>query len=174
MTSAHPSAHDAESRVAELGLQIPDYANPPYGQRFGASLKPFHRVGELVEFSGMSPESRSGDRTNPGTVGLDLTIAQGYEAARYTAINSLGMIRYALGSLNEVVALSRALCFITCPPGFDRLNEVSAGATDLYLEVFGPEIGAVGRASIGATALTNSASFELWLSLECAPRATDG
>lgn len=158
----------AEACAAELGLVIPDYANPPYGARFGGSLKPFHRIGNLVELSGLSPESRAGDRVNPGSVGAGLTVEEGYEAARYTAINSLGMIRYAVGSLDNVAALSRALCFVTCPPGFSRLNEVSCGATDLYEEVFGPQVGSVGRASIGATALTNDACFELWLSLECA------
>lgn len=162
----------AEARVIELGLDIPDYANPPYGARFGGALKPFHRVGNLLELSGLSPENRAGDRTNPGTVGVDLTVEQGYEAARYTAINSLGMIRYALGSLDEVVALSRALCFVTCPNGFEQLHHVSNGATDLFREVFGPEIGALGRATIGATALSNNACFELWLSLECAPLST--
>lgn len=156
----------AEHRVAELGLDVPDYLDPPYGQRFGAALKPFHRTGDLVELSGLSPENRSGDRVHPGVVGVDVTVEEGYAAARYTAINSLGMIRLALGSLDAVAALSRALCFVVCPPGFDRLHEVANGATDLYRDVFGPSIGAVGRASIGATALSNGACFELWLSLE--------
>jgi hypothetical protein len=158
-----------EERVRELGLEIPDYANPPYGGRYGAGLKAFHRIGSLVEFSGMTPESRSGEQLHPGRVGRDITPDHARAAARLTAIQSLGMIRYAIGSLDNVVGLSRALCFILCEPGFDQLNEVSNGATELYLQVFGPEVGAVGRASIGAASLTRSNCFELWLSLECAP-----
>lgn len=159
---------DAEARVLELGLDIPDYANPPYGLRYGP-LKLSHRIGNLVELSGLTPETRSGERLHPGSVSVDITIEQGYEAARLTAIHTLGMIRYAIGSLNNVVNISRGLCFVVCPPGFERLHEVSAGASDLFIDVFGPAVGSMGRASIGATALTRNNCFELWLSLECAP-----
>ncbi|MGA1838738.1 RidA family protein [Herbiconiux sp. 11R-BC] len=161
----------AEARVRELGLEIPDYANPPYGRRYGP-MKPFHRIGDLLEISGLTPENRAGERLHPGVVGVDVTIEQGYAAARLTAIHTLGMIRYALGSLDEVVSLSRALCFVVCPPGFELLHEVSNGASDLFLEVFGDEAGSMGRASIGATTLSRNNCFELWLSLECAPRRT--
>lgn len=160
-----------ETRVRELGLDIPNYADPPYGQRYG-HLKPFHRTGNLLELSGLTPENRAGDRLHPGSVGLDITVEQGYEAARLTAIHTLGMIRYALGSLDNVRHLSRALCFVLCPPGFELLHEVSNGASDLFREVFGDEVGAMGRASIGATALSRNNCFELWLTLECEPETT--
>lgn len=158
----------AEQRAAELGLVIPDYADPPYGRRYGR-MKPFHRIGNLLELSGLTPETRDGERLHPGIIGEDVTIEQGYAAARLTAIHTLGMIRYALGSLDNVKSLSRALCFVVAPPGFELLHEVSNGATDLFLEVFGDEAGSVGRASIGATTLSRNNCFELWLSLECHP-----
>ncbi|GAA1688120.1 RidA family protein [Microbacterium sediminicola] len=158
----------AEERVLELGLSIPDYANPPYGKRYGP-MKPFHRIGNLLELSGLTPENRAGDRLNPGIVGVDVTIEEGYAAARLTAIHTLGMIRYAIGSLDNVKSLSRALCFVVAPPGFELLHEVSNGASDLFLDVFGDEIGSVGRASIGSTTLSRNNCFELWLSLECHP-----
>jgi hypothetical protein len=162
------TASSAEARVLELGLEIPDYANPPYGGRYG-KMKAFHRMGSFVEMSGITPETRSGERLFPGSLGVDVTTEQGYEAARMTAINTLGMIRYAIGSLDNVVALSRALCFVVCPPGYEDLHLVSNGANDLFLDVFGPEIGAAGRASIGSTSLSRGNCFELWLSLECTP-----
>jgi len=164
--------HSPELRARELGLTIPDYADPPYGGRYGGStLRAFHRTGDLLELSGITPESRDGTLLHPGVVGADVTVEQAQEAARYAAVNALGMIRLALGSLDEVVALSRGLCFVLCPPGFERLNEVSNGASELLLDVFGPDAGRMGRASIGATALSRSACFELWLSLECRPRS---
>lgn len=158
----------AEQRVRELGLQIPDYSDPPYGRRYGP-MKPFHRIGNLLEVSGLTPEDRAGNQWHPGIVGVDITVEQGAEAARLTAIHSLGMIRYALGSLDKVAHLSRALCFIQCPPGFALLHEVSNGASTLFREVFGDDIGAMGRASVGSTALSRNNCFELWLSLECVP-----
>ncbi|MCT2086659.1 RidA family protein [Microbacterium enclense] len=163
------AAGSAERRVLELGLEIPDYTDPPYGGRYGAGLKAFHRTGDLVELSGITPESRAGVQVHPGLVGSEVTLEQAQEAARQAAINGLGLIRLAVGSLDAVAGLSRALCFVLCGPEFDRLNEVSNGATDLFLDVFGPEIGAVGRASIGATSLTRRNSFELWLSFEARP-----
>jgi hypothetical protein len=161
----------AEARVRELGLEIPDYANPPYGERYG-TLKAFHRTGDLLELSGITPEDRSGQRLHPGQLGVDVTVEQGYAAARATAINALGMIRFALGTLDDVVALSRSLCFVLCPPGFEDLHRVSDGASDLFVDVFGDPAGRAGRASIGATALSRGNCFELWLSLECRPRST--
>ncbi|MGP6170090.1 RidA family protein [Microbacterium sp. A204] len=161
----------AEQRVRELDLDIPDYANPPYGRRFGR-MKPFHRIGNLLEMSGMCPESRSGDRVHPGIVGKDVTVEEAKYAARYTAINMLGMIRYALGSLDRVASMSRALCFVVCEPGFTQLHEVSNGVNELFLDVFGEDVGSMGRASIGATTLSNDHCFELWLSLECVPEQT--
>lgn len=161
----------AEARVRELGLEIPDYANPPYGRRYGP-MKPFHRIGNLLELSGLTPENRAGDRLHPGIVGVDVTVEQGYEAARLTAIHTLGMIRYAIGSLDNVKNLSRALCFVVCRSDFDLLHEVSNGASDLFIEVFGDEAGSMGRASIGATTLSRNNCFELWLSLECEPEPT--
>lgn len=161
----------AEARVRELGLAIPDYSDPPYGRRYGP-MKPFHRIGDLLEVSGLTPEDRQGNRLHPGVVGVDVTVEQGYEAARLTAIHTLGMIRYALGSLDAVKSLSRALCFVVCPPGFEQLHDVSNGASDLFLDVFGDEVGSMGRASIGATTLSRNNCFELWLSLECHPDTT--
>ena len=160
----------AEQRVRELGLEIPDYTDPPYGRRYGP-MKAFHRIGDLLEVSGLTPEDRTGRQWHPGIVGVDITVEQAAEAARQTAIHTLGMIRTAIGSLDNVAHLSRALCFIQCPPGFELLHEVSNGASDLFLDVFGPEIGAMGRASIGATALSRDNCFELWLSLECVPES---
>ncbi|OMQ16657.1 hypothetical protein A7K94_0201070 [Modestobacter sp. VKM Ac-2676] len=166
--------HSAEQRARDLGLAVPDYADPPYGGRYGSALRAYHRTGDLLELSGITPESRSGELLHPGVVGVDITLEQAQEAARYAAVNALGMIRYALGSLDEVLALSRGLCFVLCAPGFERLNEVSNAASDLLLDVFGPEAGRMGRASIGATALSRHACFELWLSLECHPRRVPG
>lgn len=159
----------AEERVRELGLAIPDYSDPPYGARYGGGLKAFHRVGDFVELSGLTPEDRSGQQVHPGLVGREVALEQAREAARYTAVNALGMMRYAVGSLDNVAGLSRTLCFVLATPEFTLLNEVSNAATDLFTEVFGPEIGAVGRASIGAVSLSRRNCFELWLSFEARP-----
>ncbi|MDF2579160.1 MAG: RidA family protein [Microbacterium sp.] len=158
-----------EQRARELGLEIPDYTDPPYGGRYGSGLKAFHRTGDLVELSGITPEDRAGNRRHPGVVGADISVAQAREAAVLTATQALGLIRLAVGSLDNVAGLSRALCFMRTTPEFDRLHEVAAGATELFLDVFGPEVGSVGRASVGVTSLSRHNCFELWLSFEAVP-----
>lgn len=155
----------AELRVLELGLAIPNYANPPYGGRFG-SVKAFHRIGDHVMLSGATPEDRVGNRLHPGRVGADLSVEQGYEAARMAAVNALGLMRLALGSLDNVAGIGRNLCFVRATDDFTEHHLVSNGATDLFIEVFGREIGIAGRASVGVASLSNDACFELWTELE--------
>jgi len=157
-----------ESRVLELGLTIPDYADPPYGGRYG-TVKPFHRVGDLLLLSGLTPEDRAGNRLHPGRFGDNLTVEQGYEAARATAINALGLIRLAVGSLDHVAAIGRNLCFLRTTDDFEDLHLVSAGVSQLFIDVFGPEAGIAGRASIGVSSLSRQNCFELWTELELKP-----
>jgi enamine deaminase RidA (YjgF/YER057c/UK114 family) len=158
----------AENRVVELGLAIPDYADPPYGGRYG-TVKPFHREGNLLLLSGITPEDRAGNRLHPGRFGEKHTVEQGREAARQTAINALGLIRLAVGSLDKVTAMGRNLCFLRTTGDFEDLHLVSDGMSQLFVDVFGPVAGVAGRASIGVSALSRSNCFELYTEVSVAP-----
>jgi hypothetical protein len=160
MTSLGPDA-----RADRLEYPVPDYANPPYGGRYGKQLKAFHRSGPLLMLGGMTPEDRDGTRLHPGRLGENLTVEQGYAAARRTAINCLGLIRLAVGSLDQVLAPVQALGFVASTPDFDRHNEVGEGVSDVLAEVFG-EAGAVTRANMGVTGLARGNCFEVVLSVE--------
>jgi hypothetical protein len=154
-----------EERVRELGLEIPDYANPPYGERYGA-MRAFHISGRIVTLSGMTPEGRDGVMLHPGRVGADVTVEQGYAAARKAATSTLGLIRYALGSLDEVAAIVSTLCFTVTTPEFTDVNRVSNGATDLLIDVFGPEVGRGTSAGIGVMSLSRGNCFEMCTTVE--------
>jgi len=159
---------DFEKRASELGLEIPDFAETPYyGPSYG-SMKAHHQVGSLLFLSGHVPEAPDGSILHPGILGKDVTIEQGYEAARYTGLNCLAGIRLALGSLDKVKALVRSLNFVVCQPDFHDVNKVSSGATDLFRDVFGDEAGLGGRATIGVTSLAGNHCFENWLTVEVA------
>ncbi|MGO4418967.1 RidA family protein [Streptomyces sp. MCAF7] len=158
-------AEGAEARAARLGLRIPDYADPPYGGRYG-TVKAFHRSGSLIFLSGFTPEDRTGTLLHPGRLGADVSLAQGREAARMAAVNALGGVRLALGSLDRVTAVVRALCFVVCTPEFEEVHQVASGATDVFTEVFGHEAGVGGRAAIGVMQLARGNCFELWLTVE--------
>jgi enamine deaminase RidA (YjgF/YER057c/UK114 family) len=154
-----------EARVRELGLRIPDYTDPPYGGRYG-NMKAFHRSGDLLLLSGMTGESRTGEVLHPGRVGADLSVEQGHASARLAAINTLGLLRLAVGSLDNVASVARNLCFIVCTPEFEDLHVVSEGAAQVYTDVFGPEAGTAGRAAIGVMSLSRRNCVELWLTAE--------
>lgn len=155
----------AERRVAELGLVIPDYSNPPYGERYGPH-KAFHRAGRRLTIGGMTPEDRQGDKVFPGRVGADLTADQGYQAARYTAINVLGLIRHAVGSLDEVLCFERRMCFVVTTPEFTDVNLVGNGAHDLFLDVFGDPAARSAGADIGVMSLSGNNCFEMVVTVE--------
>ncbi|MYW05034.1 RidA family protein [Streptomyces sp. SID3343] len=160
------SRPDFEARVAELGLELPDYGKRPYyGADYG-SMKPHHITGNLLFLGGHTADDDQGNVRLPGRLGQDLSIEEGYAAARYTALNCLGGIRYALGSLDRVTAVVRSLCFVVTTPDFEDVHKVSSGATDVFRDVFGPEVGLGGRATIGVMSLARRSCFEAWVTVE--------
>jgi len=166
MGTANSNGIDPEARVEELGLDLPDYSKVPYyGPNYG-TMKSHHQVGDVLYLSGHIPEYPDGTALHPGHLGDDVTVEEGYEAARLTAINCLAGIKYAIGDLNRVKSLVRSLNFVVCTPDFYEVNKVSCGATDLFLDVFGEERGLGGRATIGVTSLADNHCFENWLTVE--------
>jgi len=164
---AAATAETPEQRVARLGLEIPDFAKEGYyGADVYGSMKPHHISGNILFLSGHTPDQPDGTVRYPGRLGDTLTVEEGYEAARLTALNCLGGIRLALGSLDRVEAVVRALCFVVSTPEFTDVHRVSSGYSDLFAEVFGPAAGLGGRATIGVTSLAGGSSFENWVTVE--------
>lgn len=156
-----------EDRVRELGLVIPDFGNDGYyGADTYGSMKPHHIVSNVLYLSGHTSDKTDGTVRFPGRLGANLSVEEGYQAARLTALNCLGGIRYAVGSLDRVKGIIRSLCFVTSTPEFTEVHKVSSGATDLFVEVFGPEVGLGGRATIGVTSLAGGSCFENWVTVE--------
>lgn len=154
-----------EAKLTEMGITLPDYSKEGYpGATFG-TMKSHHRVGNVLYLSGHLPW-KDGGPTAIGTLGKDVTIEEGYQAARLTAIHCLAGIKYAIGDLDKIVAIVRSLNFVVCTPEFTDVNRVSSGATDLFVEVLGEERGLGGRATIGVTSLSSGVCFENWLTVE--------
>lgn len=157
-----------ERMAIEMGLDIPDFdVSGYYGADYG-TMKPFHRVGNLLFLSGHVAQ-RGVQITHKGRLGADLTTEQGYAAARQTATNVLGGIRQAVGTLDRVRSIVRTLNFVVCTPDYEDVHLVSSGLSDLFLEVFGRERGLGGRATIGVTALAGGVCFETWATIEVEP-----
>ncbi len=154
-----------DQRIAELGLDVPDFAREGYyGAGYG-SMKPYHIVGNLLFLSGHVPQ-RGAKVMHPGRLGADLTVEQGREATRLTGLNVIAGIRQAVGDLERVKSIVRTLNFVVCTPEFTEVHRVSSGLSDLLAEVFGRERGIGGRATIGVMALAGGNCFETWATVE--------
>jgi enamine deaminase RidA (YjgF/YER057c/UK114 family) len=154
-----------ERLAIEMGLDIPDFDRSGYyGADYG-TMTPYRRVGSLLFLSGHVAQVGT-QVTHKGRIGADLTTEQGYAAARQTGLNVLGGIRQAVGNLDRVKAIVRTLNFVVCTPEYEEVHKVSSGLSDLMVEVFGPERGLGGRATIGVMALANGVCFETWATVE--------
>lgn len=154
-----------EMLAIAMGLDIPNFDRDGYyGADYG-TMKPYHRVGNLLFLSGHVAQTGA-QITHKGRLGADLTTEQGHAAARRTGLNLLGGIRQAVGSLDHVAAIVRTLNFVVCTPDYAEVHRVSSGLSDLLVEVFGPERGLGGRATIGVMALAGGVCFETWATVE--------
>lgn len=118
------------------------------------------QVSDLVFLSGHGPEDEHGRLTWVGKVGREVTVEQGYEAARRVAVNCLGSLKVHLGDLERIEEVVKVLGFVNSAPDFHRQPEVMHGFTDLLLEVLG-ERGRHARSAIGTNTLPNDQPVEV-------------
>jgi enamine deaminase RidA (YjgF/YER057c/UK114 family) len=144
---------EAEARLAELGLSLP---NPP--QPVGSYLLA-QQTGNLLFLSGTTCYI-DGKPLFKGRLGAELTIEQGYAAARQTALNLLGVARASLGDLDRIERVVKVNGYVNSAPDFDRQPEVINGASDLLVSVFG-ERGRHARTSIGVSDLPGHIPVEI-------------
>ena len=141
-----------ESRLAELGLELPAPLVLPPGVKL-----PFpwvHVVGNRAIVSGHGPTDVHGALAKPlGKVGAEITLEQGYEAARLTGLAMLGSLKRALGDLDRIDRWVRVFGMVNAAPGFNRTPAVINGFTELIINVFGPERGAHARSAVGMAEL---------------------
>ncbi len=149
----------AEARVKELGLELPASA-APVGNYVSAV-----RTGNLVFLSGHGPVGKDGIVT--GKVGGDLTVEQGYEAAKIVAIGLLGSLKDLIGSLDKVSRVVKLLGMVNCDASFMDQPQVINGASDLLVEVFG-ESGKHARSAVGMNALPFNIAVEIEMIVEVA------
>lgn len=111
-------------------------------------------VGDRAVFSGHGPQATDGSVSGPfGKVGADVTVEQGYLAARSTALSILGSLHRALGDLDRIVGWTRVFGMVNSAPGFRQQPAVINGCSDLIIEVFGPDLGAHSRSAVGLAEL---------------------
>lgn len=151
-----------EQRIKDLGLPLPDLA-AGYNERdySGAKFVSHRRHGNLLYLSGTVPWRKGGPYL-PGVVGADLTVEEGYEAARWCMLSCLIVLKYALGDLDRVDYVLQMTGWVNSAPGFSDQPRVINGATDLLTALYGQN-GLAARAAIGCQGLAMNSSVEIAL-----------
>ena len=146
---------DPRQRLSELGITLPEPPKPV------ASYVGHRVVGDIVHVSGQLPLA-GGELKQAGRLGAGVDIEAGAAAARLCAVNVLAQVAAACGGdLTRVRACVRLGGFVASDPDFTDQPRVVNGASELMVEVFGPEVGQHARAAVGVAALPLGASVEV-------------
>ena len=147
-----------EERLKKSGIELPVPQKPV------ANYVNAVRSGNLIFLAGKGPTKPDGSNIT-GKVGKDLTLQQGYEAARLTAINQLAVLKAELGSLNKVRRIVKVLGMVNCTEDFKDQPKVVNGYSDLMVEIFG-EKGKHARSAVGMYALPLNIAVEVEVIVE--------
>jgi enamine deaminase RidA (YjgF/YER057c/UK114 family) len=149
--------NDPYAALQQLGLKLP-LPPAPGGNYMSAKTS-----SGIVYLAGVISQTPDGLLT--GTVGLDRTMEEGYDAARSCALLQLAVLEQHLGSLTKIRSILTVNGYVNSVPGFADSPKVINGASDLFLAVFG-ESGRHVRAAIGVSGLPRHAIVELQMTVE--------
>jgi enamine deaminase RidA (YjgF/YER057c/UK114 family) len=138
-----------EDRLPELGLELPVPLTPPEGVRLNFLL--VNVAGSIAYVAGHGPQ----DGFTPlmtGRVGEDLSLEDGYQAARLVGLAMLASLKRELGELDRVTRWLRATGYVNAAPDFTDHAQVVNGFSDLIVELWG-DAGQHARAAPGAATL---------------------
>ncbi len=150
--------YDVEERLKELGVFLME-PDAPVANYVNAV-----RTGNLVFMAGKGPKDAEGNYV-VGKVGADLTIEEGYAAARLVAIQQLAALKAEIGDLNKVVRIVKVLGMVNSAPDFTEQPKVINGFSDLMVAVFGDR-GKHARAAVGMVSLPIGIAVEIELIIE--------
>jgi len=152
------SNFDPEARLRELGITLPEPPQPVANYVNGV------RTGNLIFLAGKGPRRADG-REIIGKLGADVTIEEGYEGARLTAINQLAVLKDMLGDLKKVKRIVKVLGMVNSDPSFVEQPKVINGFSDLMVAVFGDR-GRHARAAVGMASLPRGQAVEIEMIVE--------
>ena len=121
---------NVEEKLESLGLKLPEVRTPAF------NYVPTQRSGSTLYVSGHGP-IENGRLAYQGKLGRELTVEQGYQAARLTMVNCLASIKAAIGDLDRVSQVLKLLGMVASEEGFGQQPQVINGASDLLVELYG-------------------------------------
>lgn len=158
MTEKEITTTIVEDKIKSLGIELPEAA-PPVANYVNSV-----RTGNLVFMAGKGPNKPEGGYVT-GKVGVDLTVEEGYEAARLAGIVQLAALKAEVGNLDRVKRIVKVLGMVNCASDFGNQPEVVNGFSDLMVEVFGDK-GKHARAAVGMGSLPRNIAVEVEMIVE--------
>ena len=149
---------DAEKRLKELGIELRT-PTPPV-----ANFVNTVQCGNLVFVAGHGPKRADGTYLT-GKLGRTLSIDEGREAARLTAIELMSSLKAEIGDLNKVKRIARVLGMVNSDESFTEQPKVINGCSDLLVDVFGDR-GKHARAAVGMASLPFGIACEIEMIVE--------
>jgi enamine deaminase RidA (YjgF/YER057c/UK114 family) len=157
-TSAFPQAVDFDKKLKDLGIELIPPTKPI------ANYVKAVRTGNLIFLAGHGPTKADGTNIT-GKVGKDLSLEQGIEAARVTAISLLSTLKAEVGDFKRVKRIVKVNGWVNCNSEFTDHPKIINGCSDLLVSVFG-EKGKHARAALGANALPMGIAVEIEMVVE--------
>lgn len=149
-----------EIELEEKSIVLPSPPAP------GGNYLSSKQVGSLIYLAGVISTNTSGVMT--GTVGLDRSVADGYNAARACALTQLAVLNRDLGTLDAISEIVSVNGYVNAIAGFEDSPAVINGASDLLVQIFG-EAGKHVRAAVGVSALPRNAIVEIQMTVRVKP-----
>ena len=146
---------DPYERIEASGMELPACPRP------AGSYAPGKVLGDLVFASGQTP-TRDGVPAYRGRVGTDLSVEEGYAAARLAALNCLAELEAVCGDLRRVDGILKVNGYVAASEGFEEQPAVIDGASDLLRDIVG-DPGIHARTAIGVQSLQGGAPVEVEL-----------
>ncbi len=148
---------EIEKRIEELKLKLPEAPMPM------ANYVTARRSGNQLYFSGAGPFQNKKSAVF-GKIGSDLTLEEGYQAARLTGLNLISQLKQEVKDLDKV-RIVKVLAFVASSPDFMRQPDVLNGVSDLFVDVFG-EKGLHARSAVAVTQLPFNIPIEVEMIVE--------
>jgi enamine deaminase RidA (YjgF/YER057c/UK114 family) len=151
-------AQTPEEKLASVGIILPNLSAPV------ANYVNVVRTGNLLFLSGKGPSDQTGKYIT-GKLGINLTIEEGYAAAKLTAINQLAVLKKELGELSKIKRIVKVLGLVNSSADFYDQPKVMNGFSDLMVLALG-EKGKHARSAIGTNTLPFNMAVEVELVVE--------